>query len=84
MLNDRTILLDEESELPEKLTMPVELGICFDKNIWKRAIVYIPSDTRPCNVERTARTKYLALDDSMKVIEHMWVQCYGDELRPSL
>ena len=75
---------EEATDAGGRTTIPVELGICFTNNIWKRAIVYIPKDTRPCNIERVSRAKYLALDDSMHIIEHVWVQCYGEELRSSL
>ncbi len=75
---------DEAIEANGFTTLPVELGICFTNNIWKRAIVYIPRDTRPCNIEKVSRAMYLKMDDSMSMIEHMWVQCYGDQLRDQI
>jgi hypothetical protein len=78
---ETTLPNEEATDALGRTTLPVELGICFCDQTWKRAIVFIPRDTRPCNIEKVSRALYLRLDDSVRMIEHVWVQCFGDELR---
>jgi hypothetical protein len=73
-----------EEQIDEAKSIPVELGVVFENGKWKYAIVYIPRETRPCNVDKVARSRYLALDDTTHLIHHTWVQCYGEELREEL
>lgn len=63
--------------------MPVELGVCLANSSWSRQLVFIAEATPKNQIKAQATLAYLDKDHDV-IVEHTWVQCYGDVLRDQL